>query len=226
MVIPQGRRCTVQQPAETVLNVSAAPTGGTFVPSQVLLDWSLNVDGSSGTEQMGHLHGIWVYPLEFRWTQARDAGGTITLRVRAVDQAGRQAVSAPLTVTLVACNLESNQPPVIRWMTDPGTLGLVLRQDSPNCQAPPNSTQVLSASVEVSDDRDQYLDVRVHWSGFASGSFVMQPDGRWWYGQVGPIPYTSPNGGTLKVWVTATDSAGATAILDGTPVTVIPCVGQ
>jgi hypothetical protein len=216
-------RCTTQQPAESVLNAVAVWSDQTFVASRVLLDWSLSVDGSSGTVEMGALHGVWTYPLQFPWSEARDAGGAITLRVRAFDRAGGSAVSPPLTVTLAPCNFDA--APVIQWVSDPGAQGIVLRQDSPNCYQAPKSQTVLWPIVKVTDDRDQYLDVRVHWSGFASGSHIMVPDG-FWYGQVGPILYTSEGGGTLNVWVTATDSSGTTTTLPGTPVTVIPCAPQ
>jgi putative peptide zinc metalloprotease protein len=90
---------------------------------------------------------------------------------------------------------------------------------------PNNPTQVFPI-VAVSDDHDSSggLKVTVHWSGFASGSAPMSPDGNY-YGAIGPVTYSGqPNdGGDLKIWVTAIDSGGAATTLDGSPVHLTAC---
>jgi putative peptide zinc metalloprotease protein len=84
--------------------------------------------------------------------------------------------------------------------------------------------------VSASDDRDpaSELKVTVFWSGFATGQSPMSWDGNF-YGAIGPVPYPgeSNQGGTLSIWVTATDSEGATSsALVGTDITVDPCQPQ
>ncbi|MFY1690097.1 cyclic nucleotide-binding protein [Plantactinospora sp. WMMB782] len=116
----------------------------------------------------------------------------------------------------------ANRPPVITWQRDPG--GTLSQQTaSGGCTEHPTTT---TAVVNVSDDRDagQSLVVTVHWSGFASGSARMSPDGAY-YGTVGPVPYPGQDnrGGTLNVWVTATDSQKAESTLAGSPITVAGC---
>jgi putative peptide zinc metalloprotease protein len=81
--------------------------------------------------------------------------------------------------------------------------------------------------VTVTDDHDNPRVVRVtiHWSGFASGANAMSWDGDF-FGSVGPVPFPGKqnSGGTLdQVWVTATDSEGATSTLFGTKIAVRPC---
>jgi putative peptide zinc metalloprotease protein len=68
------------------------------------------------------------------------------------------------------------------------------------------------------------LQVTVHWGGFASGSRPMSLDGNF-YGAVGPVTYSgTPNeGGSLDIWVTATDAGGLTTRLDGKAVQVAGC---
>jgi hypothetical protein len=72
--------------------------------------------------------------------------------------------------------------------------------------------------------------VRIHWSGFASGSNSMSWDVgggvNFYYGAVGPMPVVTKNneGGILdRIWVTATDRAGRTTTLEGTKIRVLPC---
>ena len=116
-------------------------------------------------------------------------------------------------------------PPKITWVRDPG--GTIAQED----RGIPCTTGVptrVFPIVDVSDDRDfgSALSVRVHWSGFATGSAPMGWDGHY-YGTVGPVAYQGvPNaGGQLKIWVTATDSGKNTTTLDGTPVSVLRCSG-
>jgi putative peptide zinc metalloprotease protein len=83
--------------------------------------------------------------------------------------------------------------------------------------------------VSASDDSDspQSLTVQVHWSGFHTSSAPMGWDGDF-FGTIGPIPYPGePNhGGSIVIWVTATDLDGATSRLDSRgPVSVLPCSG-
>ncbi|MEO3925922.1 cyclic nucleotide-binding protein [Micromonosporaceae bacterium B7E4] len=116
----------------------------------------------------------------------------------------------------------ANRPPVISWQRDPG--GTLSQQTATGgCTDHPTTT---TASVNVSDDRDsgQSLVVTVHWSGFASGSARMSPDGAY-YGTIGPVPFSGQNnrGGTLNVWVTATDSQKAESTVQGSPITVTGC---
>lgn len=93
------------------------------------------------------------------------------------------------------------------------------------CRSAPVQTY---PAVTVSDDHDSGADLQVvvHWSGFVSGSYKMVWDGNY-YGVIGPVPYPGkPNkGGVLKVWVTATDSAGNTGSLGGPDIEVLPCSG-
>jgi putative peptide zinc metalloprotease protein len=117
-----------------------------------------------------------------------------------------------------------NRGPVVRWVRDPGG---TISQDLGDGGACQNGqpTRVYPI-VSVRDDRDPYTEitVTVHWSGFASGSDRMSPDGDF-YGTIGPVPYSgTPNaGGTLKIWVTATDGDGVTTTVDGSPVAVSGC---
>jgi hypothetical protein len=75
------------------------------------------------------------------------------------------------------------------------------------------------------------LNVRIHWSGFASGSNQMNWDVgaggvNYYFGAVGPMPVVTKNnqGGILdQIWVTATDRAGKTSRLNGTKITVLAC---
>jgi putative peptide zinc metalloprotease protein len=81
--------------------------------------------------------------------------------------------------------------------------------------------------VSVSDDHDapSTIKVTVFWSGFANGQNSMSWDGNF-YGAVGPVAYSGePNqGGTLSIWVTATDSEGATSSrLIGSDIAVDAC---
>ncbi|WP_213456859.1 cyclic nucleotide-binding protein [Rhizomonospora bruguierae] len=114
-----------------------------------------------------------------------------------------------------------NQAPVITWLTEPsGTIAQTIDTGG-GCTGEP---RMLPASVVVTDDGPlENLRVVLHWSGFAGGSETMSGDGPW-ISTVGPIPYpgSSNAGGSLKVWVTATDGQ-ATSSLDGTPITVADC---
>ncbi|AVT30462.1 cyclic nucleotide-binding protein [Plantactinospora sp. BC1] len=116
----------------------------------------------------------------------------------------------------------TNRPPVIRWQRDPG--GTLSQQTaSGGCTDHPTTT---AAVVDVSDDRDsgESLVVTVHWSGFTSGSTRMSPDGAY-HGTIGPVPYPGQDnrGGTLSVWVTASDSQKAESTVQGSPITVAGC---
>jgi len=85
--------------------------------------------------------------------------------------------------------------------------------------------------VIVNDDKDppQTLRVVVHWSGFVDGSSAMSWDPgngiNYFYGAIGPVPYGGkPNlGGSLNIWVTATDTKGKTSQTNGTKIAVRPC---
>jgi putative peptide zinc metalloprotease protein len=90
-----------------------------------------------------------------------------------------------------------------------------------------NFGPTLTAVVSVTDDHDgpQGLKVTVHWEGFANGANGMSWDG-FWFGAIGPVPFPGQRnqGGTLtRIWVTATDSAGATSVLEGVKIAVRPC---
>jgi putative peptide zinc metalloprotease protein len=113
-----------------------------------------------------------------------------------------------------------NRPPVIRWVQNSG--GTI---DQYNANNTCGRNHYTFPSVTATDDRDEQVSVTVHWNGFSSGSFDMIPDGEPYYGRVGPAPWSGEvsRGGTLEVWVTATDKDGATSRLNGEPVTVRPC---
>ncbi|WP_422771594.1 cyclic nucleotide-binding protein [Plantactinospora sp. WMMC1484] len=136
--------------------------------------------------------------------------------------AGPPATPPRTTRPTTAPTTPANRPPVISWQDDPGGT-LSQDQDGKQCTQEPRTA---SAAVVVSDDRDSGggLTVTVHWSGFATGSARMSPDGAY-HGTVGPVPYPGQGnrGGTLDVWVTAVDSDGAQSRLNGSPITVAPC---
>jgi putative peptide zinc metalloprotease protein len=116
-----------------------------------------------------------------------------------------------------------NEPPTVRWVTDPGG---TIAQDANGKPCSNFGTQAFPA-VSVSDDHDapSTIKVTVFWSGFANGQNSMSWDGNF-YGAVGPVAYSGePNqGGTLSIWVTATDSEGATSSrLIGSDIAVDAC---
>jgi putative peptide zinc metalloprotease protein len=88
-----------------------------------------------------------------------------------------------------------------------------------------NGPGTLSISARVSDDRDgsKVKGVTVSWSGFATGSKAMSPDGDW-FGTIGPINFPGNNrGGTLTITVRATDTGGLSGSANGSAVTVVAC---
>jgi hypothetical protein len=86
--------------------------------------------------------------------------------------------------------------------------------------------------VAVSDDHDpaQAIKVTFHWSGFADNLASATFRSGNFYGHVGPVTYPGGkgnSGGSLKVWVTATDTKGHTSTLSsGQLVTVLRCFYQ
>jgi hypothetical protein len=68
----------------------------------------------------------------------------------------------------------------------------------------------------------------ISWTGIASGSQAMGQDMPFWYGTVGPVPYTRErmNGGTLNIRVQAFNAAGVGSNVLTTSVPVLKCSGQ
>jgi hypothetical protein len=95
-----------------------------------------------------------------------------------------------------------------------------------NTACPAGSPTAVFPSVAVTDDHDagRAITVTVNWSGPVSGSAPMNWDGNY-YGTVGNFSWTTTPtaGGTLKIWVTATDSKKHTSSIDGLPVTILRC---
>ncbi|SNT14163.1 putative peptide zinc metalloprotease protein [Asanoa hainanensis] len=119
--------------------------------------------------------------------------------------------------------VDTNKPPTITWVTDPG--GTIDQQIGGESSCGRNGTAAFPV-VSVTDDKDsdQSIKVTVSWSGFDSGSNSMSWDGNF-YGQIGPVPYPGkPNeGGTLSITVTATDTEGESSSIDGSNIAVAPC---
>ncbi|HEU4421050.1 MAG TPA: M50 family metallopeptidase [Pilimelia sp.] len=113
-----------------------------------------------------------------------------------------------------------NQAPVVSWTNQPnGTLAQLVNGEPCN-----GGSSTISAGVSVTDDGPtENLQVTLFWSGFDNDSRSMGPTGAW-SASVGPINFgeTANNGGTVSVWVTASDGLLSTTLI-GPDLTVPPC---
>jgi putative peptide zinc metalloprotease protein len=122
-----------------------------------------------------------------------------------------------------------NQPPALgftRGGNPGGNLAWSYFEDS--CPFGEPMTKTFAVSATDPDGGPKPVSVTLNWKGPVSGSTAMRPAAGAagvFSATIGPYPTTYPGagGGTIEVWITASDGAGTTR-LDAAPVTMLSCV--